>query len=701
MIWMAIMLSGLLAIASLVIDLGHVYLQQNRAQEVADAAAHAGVIYLPDDCPNAIKAAEATAKLNGYETKLDGTVTVTATCVNSTELNVKIQENVNTFFANAAGLVGFDTFNFAKAGQAAFRGEVQLGSPSNVFGGEITGDEWRAEGALGAYQPGYWANINGPATPTSYGDPLHKYQYLIDVKAGGLLDLELFDPVFAIQTNSREFKNDYPQMCKAYDMVHKPSASGSIGDGSGSRFARNGSTSDQNPYCTGDEELNGSVPNMWDGGGFFYCLLFGCRDVDPHTSCTNCNTSAPLDAPKIGSPESFGNDSPLVGQTMPPQEDGPGIQLAGHTSGPPPSRFTGYNLYPRTYFTLYQSDASDADLSDNPVVCSAKTWDPSPGTGVAGYTEDVRWMAYAVFYESYLRNPTDDGWLDQANDDVFTNGSTGKFGSVNGKPFDTAMEQLKNGGWFSSGGWNYDNSDSSAAGLSGNVEQDLKDFAMVNKELFDESYRTWVDLCTPNVTPGKYILGVQSTQGAGSNHFGIRAKVAGSSTDVTVSANGRASIFAKLGSGSGSNFHLAKIREGGTAQRLNLRLFDLGDATNLSGTPVSGTMTILRDNGATFGTGPGETCTWQIEPVTVPLAETSPLKAPYANPGCSIPISKGANDGKFLDVSILVPASYTCAATGVTKCWFKAKFTWPNGTNVHDVVTMEATIKGDPVRLSK
>ncbi len=145
---------------------------------------------------------------------------------------------------------------------------------------------------LGANQPGYWANINGPATTTSYGEPLHKYQYLIDVKAGGLLDLELFDPVFAVQTNSRRFDNDYPQMCKAYDMVHKPSASGSIGDGSGSRFARNAATSDPNQYCTGDEELNGSVPSMWDTDGFFFCWIFSCRDVDPHTSCTNCNTSS-------------------------------------------------------------------------------------------------------------------------------------------------------------------------------------------------------------------------------------------------------------------------------------------------------------------------------------------------------------------------------------------------------------------------
>src|SRR3989442_10812537 len=74
----ALMLAALLGFMGIVIDVGWYEVNLVRVQRAADAAALAGVVYLPGQPANATTAARNEATKNGY-TNLAGGVIVTAT----------------------------------------------------------------------------------------------------------------------------------------------------------------------------------------------------------------------------------------------------------------------------------------------------------------------------------------------------------------------------------------------------------------------------------------------------------------------------------------------------------------------------------------------------------------------------------------------------------------------------------------------
>ena len=68
----------LLLVSALVIDLAWLWNNSLRIQRTADAAALAGVVYLPNDVPSAKNASWKEATRNGYQTATAG-ITVTPT----------------------------------------------------------------------------------------------------------------------------------------------------------------------------------------------------------------------------------------------------------------------------------------------------------------------------------------------------------------------------------------------------------------------------------------------------------------------------------------------------------------------------------------------------------------------------------------------------------------------------------------------
>ncbi|HYA69043.1 MAG TPA: pilus assembly protein TadG-related protein, partial [Acidimicrobiales bacterium] len=56
----------IMGMAAFVIDLGYWYFQASRVQRAADAAALAGVTYMPGDVPDATAVARNVAQANGF-----------------------------------------------------------------------------------------------------------------------------------------------------------------------------------------------------------------------------------------------------------------------------------------------------------------------------------------------------------------------------------------------------------------------------------------------------------------------------------------------------------------------------------------------------------------------------------------------------------------------------------------------------------
>ncbi len=120
-------------LAATVIDLSWYWTNNLRMQRAADAAALAGVVFLPGNTASAYAAARAEATKNGYTAGVNGVTAVTPVQdpTNSRRLNVTITGNVGTYFARAVGITSWPARRDAKAD---FVLPVPMGSPQNYYG---------------------------------------------------------------------------------------------------------------------------------------------------------------------------------------------------------------------------------------------------------------------------------------------------------------------------------------------------------------------------------------------------------------------------------------------------------------------------------------------------------------------------------------------------------------------------------------
>lgn len=155
----ALLLVPLLLMAGLSVDVGSWYNRASNIQKAADAAALAGVVWLPD-VATATTYAKATAKRNGFEHGVKGIV-VTVTQLSDTRLRVTIQDP--SVKAPFAGKLGAKTISLQRKATAEYILPVPLGSPENRFGNDPL--------ASPVYTPNLWASISAPYTSYSNGDP--------------------------------------------------------------------------------------------------------------------------------------------------------------------------------------------------------------------------------------------------------------------------------------------------------------------------------------------------------------------------------------------------------------------------------------------------------------------------------------------------------------------------------------------------
>jgi Flp pilus assembly protein TadG len=245
MVIFALIAVVLLAIVGLAIDAGVSYFSSDAVQRAANAAALAGVAYLPGEFPEASNAAVVESARNGFPDKgtftpLTGATSCTGSpspCVlvsqpADNQLTVTVSVSVPTTFLE---LIGFGPHTVVRSATALYLPPISLGQPGAQQGSDVadlgTGGNYyferdegwgvpRSEGD--AFDPspneGSATLCNGPCSATNHPD-IHLISpaanseteaesnnsinytggpsYLIDVPQGQSVDLQIFDPSFA------------------------------------------------------------------------------------------------------------------------------------------------------------------------------------------------------------------------------------------------------------------------------------------------------------------------------------------------------------------------------------------------------------------------------------------------------------------------------------------------------------------------
>jgi Putative Flp pilus-assembly TadE/G-like len=166
----AILLVPMMMLAALAVDVGSWYVKAQEIQRAADAAALAGVPFMPDFYDDAVDTARETAAKNGYTNGVNGvTVDVAPVAGNRRRLKVTITDpKVRTYF----GVVVKNSISVQREAVAEYVLPVPLGSPRNYLG---TGAQVVANGA---YQPEYlFGAINGYCTSKYNGDQRASYYF--------------------------------------------------------------------------------------------------------------------------------------------------------------------------------------------------------------------------------------------------------------------------------------------------------------------------------------------------------------------------------------------------------------------------------------------------------------------------------------------------------------------------------------------
>ena len=131
----ALMLTSLIGLVGIAIDVTYAWRNGLQVQRAADAAAMAGVVYLPGNLNGATPSATSTAfkiaNANGYINGTNATVTADYAPGNTRQLDVQVTASVPTFFVR---LFGINNWTITRKARAGYIMPVPMGSPLSYMG---------------------------------------------------------------------------------------------------------------------------------------------------------------------------------------------------------------------------------------------------------------------------------------------------------------------------------------------------------------------------------------------------------------------------------------------------------------------------------------------------------------------------------------------------------------------------------------
>jgi hypothetical protein len=272
----AFTMTVLLTSSAFAVDLGGLYARASRIQRAADAAAMAGVVWMPGDFARATTEALDIASKNGFTTG----VTVSEVPGNSYRLSVTIVDtNVPRFFS--AMLSGTPT-SITRTAVAEFLPTVPLGSPENRLGNDPL--------AVPPYVAYLWASISGPYTDRNNGDPFATrcgagssgsscpktntqyrssgYKYAVDVPAAAIgqsLTVSVYDAGNYARSNYANVETaDNGTVNTTFEMFDiNPQPTDIAGDFAPSRSLKGACTSSPGKFYIPDNSSSSTYKNKW------------------------------------------------------------------------------------------------------------------------------------------------------------------------------------------------------------------------------------------------------------------------------------------------------------------------------------------------------------------------------------------------------------------------------------------------------
>jgi hypothetical protein len=276
-----------LGCAAIGVDTANWYAQQRDMQKAADAAALAGVPYLPNDMADATTRALSVAARNGYTDGTNGVTISVGVGDRPTQLKVTISTTVSNSFGQ---FIGVPTAHLSRTSVADYQGPSPMGSPCSTFGNEpaagggsvtVTPVGSSLNGAEKSYctsNPQLWATIEGPETNKYQGDRYQAlacsgngaencsggtnteyapdgYFYVVKVQpsaVGQPVNLQLYDPEYA-NTNT-----DCSDMASSGTFGKKHAANQYVqATDQDARYTKSGVQSNGTSFCTGDNDPDG------------------------------------------------------------------------------------------------------------------------------------------------------------------------------------------------------------------------------------------------------------------------------------------------------------------------------------------------------------------------------------------------------------------------------------------------------------
>lgn len=276
----AFVASLFLPVGAIGVDLARMYLEGERVQAAADAAALAGVTHLPDDLAGATTQATEAAARNGYPASADVQVDVDYGD-KKTQLRVTISSRIPNTFGSGFGI---DTSEVTRSAVADYNGPAPMGSPCNTFGNEPAGTPLLGPitsvlqvpvGASCPQTPEYWGTVEGPRVYKTQGDQYSTryckgnedgcngstntdfrpegYFYIVRVgedAVGQPVQLQLYDPAY-VATGSR--CNLTPSGTLPSNNMNPYTTLDAL-----LRYKLTSYYSSPSPFCTGDDPNSGN-----------------------------------------------------------------------------------------------------------------------------------------------------------------------------------------------------------------------------------------------------------------------------------------------------------------------------------------------------------------------------------------------------------------------------------------------------------
>jgi hypothetical protein len=236
---------------------------------------------------------------------------------------------------------------------------------------------------------------------------------------------------------------------------------------------------------------------------------------------------------------------------------------------------------------------------------------------------------------------------------------------------------------------------SSALSLNGDCTSSPGKFYIADNTSASTYENKWATLCTIAVTKaGTYHLQVKSSSlttvagaavadsGNGWNQFSLKASVSGTGVTPALYGVGDLSLFNNLPGLTGNitaTFYFAQIAQVYAGKTLTVNLYDPGD-----GASGNYYVNVLKPGGA------ATSCSYGVSGTT--LTAASPCRIQTRNS------SGNTYNGKWLEIDIDIPTTYTCSAD----CWWKISYEFlgvTSGNSPNDRTVWSAALSGNPIHL--